>query len=154
EDVVAQWSLPQFDNASMDGYAVRADDVSDATSDDPVELPVTGDIPAGRPSSVSLQGGTTMRIMTGAPVPQGADAGRPVEWTDAGLAHVRINRGVRTGAHVRRTGSDVVAGTEVLSAGTRLGPTQLGLLAAVGRDRVLCRPKPRVVVLSTGSELV
>jgi molybdopterin molybdotransferase len=154
EDVVAQWSLPQFDNASMDGYAVHADDVTDATADEPVELPVTGDIPAGRPSSVALQAGTTMRIMTGAPVPQGADAVIPVEWTDAGLAHVRINRGVRPGAHVRRTGSDVVAGAEVLTAGTRLGPTQLGLLAAVGRDRVLCRPKPRVVVLSTGSELV
>jgi molybdopterin molybdotransferase len=154
EDVVAQWSLPQFDNASMDGYAVRAEDVEGASPDSPVELPVTGDIPAGRPSSVSLQGGTTMRIMTGAPVPQGADAVVPVEWTDGALAHVKVSRSVRPGAHVRRTGSDVVAGTEVLAAGTRLGPTQLGLLAAVGRDRVLCRPKPRVVVLSTGSELV
>jgi molybdopterin molybdotransferase len=154
EDVVAQWSLPQFDNASMDGYAVQAEDVESATSDNPVELPVTGDIPAGRPSSVSLQAGTTMRIMTGAPIPQGADAVVPVEWTDGALAHVHVNRSVRPGAHVRRSGSDVVAGTEVLAAGTRLGPTQLGLLAAVGRDRVLCRPKPRVVVLSTGSELV
>ena len=154
EDVVASWSLPQFDNASMDGYAVRAEDLDGATEEAPVELPVMGDIPAGRPSTVSLQPGTTIRIMTGAPVPRGADAVVPVEWTDAGLAHVRVGRPVADGAHVRRVGSDVVAGTEVLAAGVRLGPPQLGLLAAIGRDRVVCRPKPRVVVLSTGSELV
>jgi molybdopterin molybdotransferase len=154
EDVVAPWSLPQFDNASMDGYAVRAEDLDTATEQTPVELPVMGDIPAGRPSTVSLQPGTTMRIMTGAPVPRGADAVVPVEWTDAGLAQVRVDRRVDGGAYVRRIGSDVVAGTEVLTAGTRLGPPQLGLLAAIGRDRVVCRPKPRVVVLATGSELV
>jgi molybdopterin molybdotransferase len=98
--------------------------------------------------------GTTMRIMTGAPVPQGADAVVPVEWTDAGLATVRVGQAPEVGAFVRRVGSDVVAGSRVLDAGVRLGPSQLGLLAAVGRDRVVCRPKPRVVVLSTGSELV
>ncbi len=154
EDVVAPWSLPQFDNSSMDGYAVRAEDVAAATADEPVELPVMGDITAGRPSTVSLAPGTTMRIMTGAPVPSGADAVVPVEWTDGALAHVHVTRGVRPGAHVRTVGSDVVEGTQVLASGTRLGPTQLGLLAAVGRDRVQCRPKPRVVVLATGSELV
>ncbi len=154
EDVVADWSLPQFDNASMDGYAVRAQDLAGASEDSPVELPVMGDIPAGRPSTVSLAAGTTMRIMTGAPVPNGADAVIPVEWTDGALAHVQMGREVSEGAHIRRVGSDVVQGTQVLAAGTRLGPAQLGLLAAVGRDRVVCRPKPRVVVLSTGSELV
>ena len=154
EEVVAPWAIPGFDNASHDGYAVRAADLADASAEHPVDLPVMGDIPAGRPSSVGLQPGTTMRIMTGAPVPEGADAVVPVEWTDAGIANVKIERTPDVGAHIRRIGSDVVAGQQVLAAGTRLGPSQLGLLAAVGRDRVVCRPKPRVVVLSTGSELV
>ncbi len=154
EDVVAPWSLPQFDNSSMDGYAVRAADVVGASDSAPVELPVTGDIPAGRPATLSMSPGTTMRIMTGAPLPQGADAVVPVEWTDAGLATVRVVRAPEAGAYVRRVGSDVVEGTRVLETGTRLGPPQLGLLAAVGRDRIVCRPKPRVIVMATGSELV
>jgi molybdopterin molybdotransferase len=95
-----------------------------------------------------------MRIMTGAPIPPGADAVVPVEWTDGGVAQVSIRQPAPVGAHVRPAGGDVRAGQTVLTAGTRLGPPQLGLLAAVGRDRVVCRPKPRVVVLSTGSELV
>ena len=154
EEVVAPWAIPGFDNASHDGYAVRAADLADASAEHPVDLPVMGDIPAGRPATVGLQPGTTMRIMTGAPVPEGADAVVPVEWTDAGIANVKIERTPEVGAYIRRIGSDVVAGQQVLAAGTRLGPSQLGLLAAVGRDRVVCRPKPRVVVLSTGSELV
>jgi molybdopterin molybdotransferase len=154
EEVVAPWAIPGFDNASHDGYAVHAVDLAAATADHPVDLPVMGDIPAGRPSALALQPGTTMRIMTGAPVPDGADAVVPVEWTDAGIANVRIERAPEAGAHIRRIGSDVLAGEQVLAEGTRLGPAQLGLLAAVGRDRVVCRPKPRVVVLSTGSELV
>jgi molybdopterin molybdotransferase len=154
EDVTAPTSIPSFDNSSMDGYAVRVAEVAGASEQSPVELPVTGDIPAGRPASFSMQPGSTMRIMTGAPVPQGADAVVPVEWTDGGLATVRISREPAPGAHVRLVGSDVRAGEHVLAAGTRLGPTQIGLLAAVGRDRVVCHPKPRVVVLSTGTELV
>jgi molybdopterin molybdotransferase len=154
EEVVAAWAIPGFDNASHDGYAVRAADLAGASEDHPVDLPVMGDIPAGRPATVAVQPGTTMRIMTGAPVPEGADAVVPVEWTDAGIANVKIQRAPEPGAHIRRIGSDVVAGELVLAAGSRLGPAQLGLLAAVGRDRVVARPKPRVVVLSTGSELV
>jgi len=154
EEVVASAPIPGFDNASHDGYAVRAADVESATSDAPVDLPVMGDIPAGRPATVALQPGTTMRIMTGAPVPEGADAVVPVEWTDSGIANVKISQPPALGAHIRRIGSDVTKGQQVLAAGTRLGPAQIGLLAAVGRDRVVARPKPRVVVLSTGSELV
>jgi molybdopterin molybdotransferase len=154
EEVVAPWAIPGFDNASHDGYAVHAADLAEASAEYPVDLPVMGDIPAGRPASLALQPGTTMRIMTGAPVPVGADAVVPVEWTDAGIANVKIDRAPTPGAHIRRIGSDVTAGQQVLAEGTRLGPAQLGLLAAVGRDRVICRPKPRVVVLSTGSELV
>jgi molybdopterin molybdotransferase len=154
ENVVASAPLPGFDNASMDGYVVRAADLADADEDHPIELPVMGDIPAGRPSQVSLQPGTAMRIMTGAPIPAGGDSVVPVEWTDGGVAHAMIRKAPRVGEYVRRIGSDVAGGVEVLAAGTRLGPPQLALLAAVGRDRVVCRPKPRVVMMSTGSELV
>jgi molybdopterin molybdotransferase len=92
--------------------------------------------------------------MTGAPVPPGATAVVPVEWTDGGIASVRITQSPRTGQHVRRAGEDVQAGESLLAAGTRIGVRTLALLAATGRDRVKVHPKPRVVVLSTGSELV
>ncbi len=138
----------------MDGYAVLAADVAGASASTPVSLPVMGDIPAGRPARVGVQPGTTMRIMTGAPMPAGADAVVPVEWTDGGVATVHIGQPIPAGGFVRRAGSDIQAGSVVLASGTRLGPAQLGVLAAVGRDRVVVRPKPRVVLLSTGSELV
>ncbi|HTY73424.1 MAG TPA: gephyrin-like molybdotransferase Glp [Actinomycetes bacterium] len=154
EDVVAPYPLPPFDNSAMDGYAVRAEDVTGATEDSPVVLPVTGDLPAGVVSAYALTPGSAVRIMTGAPVPAGADAIVPVELTDQGIARVSVKAPVEVGRHIRRSGDDVSAGDVVLAAGTRLGPRHLGLLAAVGRDRVLARPRPRVVVLSTGSELV
>ncbi|MDQ1614988.1 MAG: molybdopterin molybdotransferase [Actinomycetota bacterium] len=154
EAVVAGTDLPSFDNSSMDGYAVRVADVASATDKTPVRLPVVGDVAAGSPSPYSVQPGMSVRIMTGAPIPAGAEAVVPVEWTDRGLAEVSIARAPESGAHIRRRGEDVNAGDVVLDAGTRLGPGQLGLLAAVGRDRIKVRPKPRVVILSTGSELV
>ncbi len=154
EDVVAEVDLPMFDNSSMDGYAVRLADVAAATEADPVRLPVVGDIAAGSPPTYTVQPGLSVRIMTGAPLPPGADAVVPVEWTDGGIASVAVSRPAAEGANVRRRGEDVRRGDVVLEAGTRLGPGQLGLLAAVGRDRVLVRPRPRVVILSTGSELV
>ncbi|MCU0265591.1 MAG: molybdopterin molybdotransferase MoeA [Actinomycetia bacterium] len=154
EDVVAPWDLPQFDNSSMDGYAVLAADLAGASEQAPVALPVLGDIPAGRPAAIAVQPGTAMRVMTGAPMPAGADAVVPVEWTDGGVATVQVTRAPEPGGFVRRTGDDVRAGQTVLATGARLGPAQVGLLAAVGRDRVVVRPKPRLVVLSTGSELV
>ncbi|MBX5448223.1 MAG: molybdopterin molybdotransferase MoeA, partial [Acidothermus cellulolyticus] len=98
--------------------------------------------------------GLCARIMTGAPVPPGAEAVVPVEWTDGGIARVRIHRPASPGLHIRRAGEDVRAGETVLHAGTTLGAAQLGLLAAIGRARVRVRPKPRVVVFSTGDELV
>jgi molybdopterin molybdotransferase len=154
EDVSAPHPLPPFDNSAMDGYAVRAVDVTTASEASPVTLPVVGDIAAGSVTPYSVQPGLCVRIMTGAPMPPGADAVVPQEWTDEGLAQVAIRQPVEVGRHVRRAGEDVVPGTVVLTAGTHLGATQVGLLAAVGRDRVLARPRPRVVVLSTGSELV
>ncbi|HYN75301.1 MAG TPA: gephyrin-like molybdotransferase Glp [Candidatus Limnocylindria bacterium] len=154
EDVTAGTDLPVFDNSAMDGYAVRAADVATASPTTPVILPVVGDVPAGSTAAHGLAHGTAIRIMTGAPLPAGADAVVQVELTDGGIAKVQINGAVPVGRHVRRGGDDLVRGDLVLPAGTRLGPRQLGLLAAIGRDRVLARPKPRVVVLSTGSELV
>lgn len=154
EQVVAHVDLPMFDNSSMDGYAVRLDDVASAGETSPVQLPVVGDIAAGSPPTYTVQPGMSVRIMTGAPMPPGAEAVVPLEWTDRGIASVTINRAPEPGANVRRKGEDVRSGQVVLEQGTRLGPGQLGLLAAVGRDRVMVRPRPRVVVLSTGSELV
>jgi molybdopterin molybdotransferase len=154
EDVYATAPLPGFDNSSMDGYTVRAADTVGATVDTVVVLPVVGDIPAGSRAPRGVAPGICLRIMTGAPMPAGADAVVPVEWTDAGVARVRIHRPTQPGAFVRRVGEDVQTGDLVVSAGTPLGPAQVGLLAAVGRERVLARPRPRVSVLSTGSELV
>ncbi len=153
-DVVAPLSLPVFDNSAMDGYAVRAEDVSAADADSPVTLPVAEDIPAGRTDRLMLEPGTAHRIMTGAPVPAGADAVVPVEATDAGVSVVQIRSAARSGQHIRRAGEDVQAGTTVLRAKTPITPAALGLLAALGVARVTVVPRPRVLVVSTGSELV
>jgi molybdopterin molybdotransferase len=154
EAVVADVDLPPFDNSSMDGYAVRVADVAHASESNPVKLPVVGDIAAGSQSAYSVQPGLSTRIMTGAPIPAGAEAVVPIEWTDQGLASVTITRAPKPGQYIRRAGEDVRSGELVLDTGTRLGPGQIGLLAAVGRDRVKVRPRPRVVIISTGSELV
>ena len=154
EDVVAQAPLPGFDNSSQDGYAVRREDLAGASPTSPVVLPVTGDVAAGPASPLRVQPGVCVRIMTGAMMPAGADAVVPVEWTDGGISAVSITRQPDLGAHVRRSGEDVAAGEVVLPAGTHLGAAQIGLAAAVGRSRLLVRPRPRVVVVSTGSELV
>jgi molybdopterin molybdotransferase len=152
-DIVAGVALPSFDNSAMDGYAVRAADVAGAT-EAPVELPVAADIPAGRTDVPPLRPGTAHRIMTGAAVPVGADAVVPVEQTDGGLDRVRISAAPAPGAHVRRAGEDVRVGDVVLPAGTVLGAPQIGVAAAVGSATVPVRRRPRVLVLSTGSELV
>ena len=153
EDLVAQDPLPGFDNSAVDGYAVRMEDVAAASEFAPVFLPVTSDVAAGPASPLRVQPGLCVRIMTGAMVPAGADTVIPLEWTDGGVAMVRIMRAPTEGANIRRTGEDVVAGETVLPAGAHLGAVQIGLAAAVGRSRLLVRPRPRVVVVSTGSEL-
>jgi molybdopterin molybdotransferase len=154
EDVTAPWPLPPFDNASMDGYAVKASDLLAASDGKPVTLRVVDDVPAGYRASVELREGAAIRIMTGAPLPEGAEAIVPLEWTDGGMPEVRITRSVNRGAHVRRRGDDVALGEVVATAGTVLGPREIALLAAVGRGRVSVHPQPRVVIISTGSELV
>ncbi|MDQ1635491.1 MAG: molybdopterin molybdotransferase, partial [Frankiaceae bacterium] len=127
EDVTAAAPLPGFDNSAMDGYAVRLADIASASSERPATLPVLGDIAAGARGGRSLQAGCTLRIMTGAPMPVGADAVVPLEWTDGGVAQVRIDRRPDAGAYVRRAGEDVTAGTVVLPAGSHLGAAQIGL---------------------------
>lgn len=154
EDVVAPLSLPGFDNSAMDGYAVLADDVAAATAENPVRLPVAEDIPAGRTDPLTLQPGTAHRIMTGAPLPAGATAVVPVEATDAATDTVTIRASARAGQHIRRAGEDVTAGTTVLRAGVALTPAALGLAAALGLGELSVRPRPRVLVMSTGTELV
>ncbi|MFC1415248.1 molybdotransferase-like divisome protein Glp [Streptacidiphilus cavernicola] len=176
--ISAGGDLPPFDNSSMDGYAVRVADVAGATAEYPSVLTVVGDIAAGTANLPVVGPGQCARIMTGAPLPPGAEAVVPVEWTDGGSGgrdaaagmrpasdtsagaadgssgEVKVFRPADGGDFVRRRGDDISAGQAVLPAGTVLGPTQIGLLAAIGLDAVKVRPRPRVVVLSTGSELV
>ncbi|MCV7191913.1 molybdotransferase-like divisome protein Glp [Mycolicibacterium brumae] len=159
EEVVTERPLPGFDQAAIDGYAVRSVDVlwaGDTASESggAVSLPVVASISAGARSPSRLQPRQAVRVQTGAPMPTLADAVLPLRWTDGGEARVRVLRGVRSGAYVRRTGDDVQPGDVAVRAGTIIGAAQVGLLAAVGRDRVLVHPRPRVSVLCVGGELV
>ena len=154
QDVATEVALPGFTNSAMDGYAVHAADLAAASQAAPVTLPVVHDIAAGNTQALSLAPGQSMRIMTGAPIPHGADAVVPVEHTEGGTARVCFSAPVSVGQYVRSAGEDVAAGDLVMRAGTRLGPAQIALLAAVGTGRVLVTPKPRVVVISTGDELI
>lgn len=160
EEVVTERPLPGFDQAAIDGYAVRSVDVIavGGTDDDgvsrEVSLPVVGHVDAGARTPSRLQPRQAARVQTGAPMPTLADAVLPLRWTDGGQSRVRVLRGVRSGAYVRRTGDDVQPGDVAVRAGTIVGAAQVGLLAAVGRDRVLVHPRPRMSVLSVGGELV
>lgn len=170
ENVVAAQPVPAFANSSMDGYAVRAADVAGATPEGPVELPVCGDIAAGAGVPPDLPAGAAMRIMTGAPVPAGADAVVPVEdtleWREGAAraghpgalepalpSQVRVAQAAALGANVRPPGQDVRAGDEVLRAGQRLGAAAVGMLAALGQAEVRVHQRPRLAVFSTGDEL-
>ena len=153
-DVTSPVDLPRFANSAMDGYAVRAADVADASPEEPKLLPVAGDIKAGD-GERRLQGdGTVWRIMTGGPIPEGADAVVRVEDTDGHAHEVLIKQGVEAGTNVRPAGDDVRAGEVILTAGTRVGPAQVAVLASAGVREVAVTSAVRVVVLSTGDELV
>jgi molybdopterin molybdotransferase len=154
EDVAAPGPLPGFDAAVVDGYAVRHTDVAAASAEAPAVLPVVGDVGRASTSPYTVQPGLALRIVAGAAAPPGTEAVVPVSWTDGGVAKVCVRRAPEPGAHLRRAGSDAAAGSVVVAAGTHLRATHLGLLAAVGRQRVRARPRPRVVVLSAGDELV
>jgi molybdopterin molybdotransferase len=152
-DVTADIDLPSFDNSAMDGYACRYEDVREASEEHPVQLPVVGESAAGQTKSYGLSPHQAIKIMTGAPLPTGADVVVPIEQTDGGRAQVRIHRAPSPGQHVRPRGDDVVVGDLLMQEGDVIGPRQVAILAATGHSRVRARPRPRVVVISTGSEL-
>lgn len=163
EEVVTERPLPGFDQAAIDGYAVRSVDVlgpgsGDGGGDEQGEvqtsLPVISSIEAGARTPTRLQPKQAVRVQTGAPMPTLADAVLPLRWTDGGQSRVKVLRGVRSGAYVRRAGDDVQPGDVAVRAGTIIGAAQVGLLAAVGRERVLVHPRPRLSVLSVGGELI
>jgi molybdopterin molybdotransferase len=153
EDVTAAVALPSFDNSSMDGYAVRSADTARASERSPVTFQVTSEIAAGDTGAYRLVPGTAIKIMTGAQLPAGADAVVPVEWTNGGIARVELYREAEPGNAVRYAGEDAAAGETLLTAGVRMRPMQIAVAASAGRKLVSVRPRPRVVVLSTGDEL-
>lgn len=146
EDALALVDLPPFRSSAMDGFALQSGDT-------PGRLPVVGRIPAGRPAGRPLRAGEAMAISTGGVVPEGADAVVPIETVVEQDNEIEVGAGISRGAHVRPRGGDVRAGAVVCAAGTRLGPAQLGALAAAGVPDVLCARRPRVAVLATGTEL-
>ncbi len=176
EDVVSDMNIPPFDNSSMDGYAVHAQDVTGASDEEPARLRVAGFLPAGGAPGPNdrVEAKTAFRIMTGAPVPPGADAvvrfedtseGRPLDepglqpqHSQAGAVEVGdeivIYRGVSTGTNVREAGGDIREGDMVLHAGDPIGPATIGVLASLGKEKVRVHRRPRVAVLATGDELV
>ena len=154
EDVRAPHDVPEGDNSAMDGYAIRATDVAAASKDSPVSLKVTGDVPAGSIATSRVESACAMRIMTGALVPDGADAVVPVELTDAGRDVVRVFAPVSAGANIRRRGEDMRSGDVVLASGAILGAGEIGILAAAQKTTVSVARQPLVAILSTGDELV
>jgi molybdopterin molybdotransferase len=153
EEVVAERALPGFDQAAVDGYAVRSVDVREA-GNEPVVLPVVGEIAAGSRQPRRLQPGQAVRVDTGAPLPTLADAVVPLGYTDGHHARVTVQQPVPSAAFVRRTGEDVQTGDVAVRRGSPIGSAQVGLLAAVGRAKVLVYPRPRVSIISLGDELV
>jgi len=150
EDVAADRDVPPFRNSAMDGYAVRGDDVASA----PVELRVVGEVAAGEFPDRDVGPGEAMRIMTGAPMPAGADTVVRVEDTDNASDVVTITAATPKGISIREAGEDLKKGERILDAGTVLRAAEIGLLASVGRAQVLVRKRPRVAVFSTGDEIV
>ncbi|OMB91793.1 molybdopterin molybdenumtransferase [Mycobacterium colombiense] len=172
EEVVTERPMPGFDQAAIDGYAVRSVDVlgvgevgseglpgpfeesGEGDGREGLVLPVMGMVEAGSRTPSRLQPRQAVRVQTGAPLPTLADAVLPLRWTDGGTQRVRILRGAPSGAYVRRAGDDVQPGDVAVRSGTVIGAAQVGLLAAVGRERVLVHPRPRVTIMALGGELV
>jgi molybdopterin molybdotransferase len=161
EDIYSNDNIPPFDNSAMDGYAVRTADLAGAAQDNPIELRVIADLAAGYAPEVAVGPGTAVRIMTGAPLPPGSDAVVRFEDTDegdkkyegpGGLVRVIVKPDVRE--NVRNAGEDVRAGELVIPKGTVIRPSQIGVLASLGRKDVLVHRRPKVAVLATGDELV
>jgi molybdopterin molybdotransferase len=154
EDIVATISLPEFPSSGMDGFAVRASDVADASPDRPAELKIVGRAMIGSRPEVTVGGGEAVQIATGAPIPSGADTVVPVENSRTVDETVQLVEAAPVGRHIRPAGEDVKEGSVLVEAGKRLGPPELGLLANAGHATPLVHHRPRVVVLSTGDELI
>lgn len=160
DDVIASRDLPPFSNSAMDGYVVRAADTMTATPGRPRRLRVVDQVAAGRPSDREIREGEAARIMTGAPLPAGADAVIRFEEVEAGAwsptetTFIQVDRPVNAGADIRPAGEDVASGTVALRAGTVLRPPEIGMLAALGRISARVHRRPLVAVLSTGDELM
>lgn len=165
EEIVSDTDLPPFDNSAMDGYAVRSADVAAATRGAPVRLDVLGSVAAGYESRMSLEPGTAIRIMTGAPLPAGADAVVPFEDTSdfdrtraarlsAPASHIGVRKAVRSRDHVRPAGEDVRRGERVMARGRLIRPQEIGVLASLGHEAILVHRRPRVAILATGDELL
>lgn len=162
QDVVAQDSLPPFANSSMDGYALIAADLAVATQQNPVTLHVVGDVAAGAMLDVQVERGTAVRIMTGAPVPPGADAVVPVEDTNEAWRErerplpeqIQVFRSVQSGDYIRHPGEDIESGQTVLESGHILRPQEVGVLASLGVSYVSVIRRPKVAILATGDELL
>ena len=163
EDVISDLNVPPFNNSAMDGYALRADDIGGASREKPTTLRVIGDIAAGYVAQKKIERGETMRIMTGAPMPEGADTVVRFEETSEGVekrgagknsTSVEIWKVGARGDNLRNAGEDVRAGAVVLSRGSVLSAAGIGVLAMVGKKEVMVHRRPRVAVLATGDELV
>lgn len=163
EDIVSPIDLPPFDNSAMDGYALRHEDSADASRSKPAALSVSMDIMAGSAPDGQLEAGQAARIMTGAPIPRGATAVIPVEDTDDDWskgedsplpAEVRLYRGLSSGENIRLAGENIKAGETIMTAGTVIGAAEIGMIAGIGGPRVEVIRQPKVVILSSGDELV
>lgn len=154
ESVVSRFNVPGFARAAMDGYAVRGEDTFGASTYNPLRLRIVGESLPARPSETSVETGCAVRIMTGAPLPTGADAVLPAEMASEAAGELRVAEPISPGRHVGRMGEDVTAGSTVLAAGRRLRPQDAGLLASIGVARVSVIRRPRVVILITGNELL
>jgi len=154
EDIIAPRANPPWDNSAMDGFAVRWEDIKkEHAITKPVELTVIEDVPAGKMPTKTVGPGQAIRIMTGAPVPQGADTVVRVEYTEPAETTVRIFEPEPQGANIRPMGDDVKKGECIIAQGTQLRPAEIGMLAILGKSLVLVHQRPRVAILSTGDEL-
>lgn len=154
EDIVAPWPLPAFDTAAVDGYAVKVADVAGASAELPIILKVEDVIAVGDRPAGAVLNGTAVRVSAGAPLPEETEAVIPLEFTDAGLSEVNIERAAVLSQYVRRRGEDIAEAELVLPAGQIMDPRGIGLLAAIGKSNVVARPRPRVVIVTIGAELL
>lgn len=154
EDIRAPWPLPAFDSAAVDGYAVKVADVAGASTELPIRLAVSGELKVGERPAGAVLDGSAIRVAAGAPLPEETEAVIPLEFTDGGKTNVNIERAAVISQYVRRKGEDVMQDELVMPAGQVVDPRAIGLIAAIGRSSVQARPKPRVVIVTIGSELL